>query len=140
MQQSVNHALALALQSARIAGVGDLQMVHSLFIDYCRVLTVGGRSVVENAPGYAFDSVRRFTDACCQSARPNQKMHLNVLYAAYENWCEMQDEPEHPISKNAFIRVLPAAAPTAKITRPREGKVRPYYVQGLHMMREAAFL
>lgn len=132
--------LGLAMQAARIAGENDMRRIFAFFVDVCRTLTAGSLSVVENAPGYAFESVCRFVEACCQSANPKAMQSLNSLYAAYESWCQMQEDPERSISKEAFRRVLPAAAPTVKLTRPRENGGRVWYVCGLQLGSAAAFL
>lgn len=129
--------MGLALQAARIAGESDMQRVFGFFVDICRTLTVGSLSIAPSSPEYAQESVRRFVHDCCCSASPRAQMTLNILYAAYENWCEMQDEGARPIGKDALRRLLPDIAPTAKITRPRTNGGRAWYVCGLQLDRAA---
>lgn len=125
--------MGLALQAARIAGESDMQGVFGFFVDMCRTLTAGSLALAPSSPEYARESVRRFVHDCCQSASPRQQMTLNMLYAAYENWCDMQDEDCRPISKDALRRILPDIAPTAKIRRPRVSGGRAWYVCGLRL-------
>lgn len=115
---------------------GELPGILSWAIEGWRRLTERGR-FVQPASGAELVSevedlsspVGAFVRERCR-VRPNDRVEVSALYAAWRAWCDRHGRKE-PGTEETFGRDLRAAVPTLKRTRPRSSEGRPYVYVGI---------
>lgn len=119
-------------------GQNRLEDVREIWAELCNLVAVDASEVARQAASLAEESVRVFVEQCCvPSDTPNRRVQASVFYGAYVTWCGTVSPEYVPVSKDKFLKLLPAFAPEARIRRPRKDAPlnRPSVIVGLMLNR-----